>query len=118
MKVYVAGPYSQGDVAENVKAAIDAGNALMDRGHNPYVPHLTHFMHLLHPRPYKDWLDLDLDYLTMCDAVLRLPGPSDGADREVALAEGMDLLVFYSLDALDTFIEEELVSPDELEELL
>ena len=36
------------------------------------------------PRPYRDWIDLDLALLARCDGLVRLPGPSAGADAEVA----------------------------------
>jgi hypothetical protein len=59
--VYVAGPYSQGDPAENVATAVHVATMLMDRGWAwPLVPHLTHLWHLIAPRPYRDWIDLDL----------------------------------------------------------
>ena len=29
------------------------------RLHAPFVPHGTHFWHMLFPRPYEFWLDLD-----------------------------------------------------------
>ena len=82
--VYVAGPYSQGDPAENVAAAVHFASMLMDRGWAwPLVPHLTHLWHLIAPRPYQDWIDLDLALLARCDGLVRLPGPSAGADAEV-----------------------------------
>jgi Domain of unknown function (DUF4406) len=99
-RVYVAGPYSQGDVGKNVHAAYDAANRLADLGFAPFVPHATHFWHLLFPRPYRFWLDLDNEFLPFCDAVLRLPGPSNGADKEVAFARSLQIPVFTELDAL------------------
>jgi hypothetical protein len=101
MRVYVAGPYTQGDVAQNVRRAIVAANVLLDRGYAPFVPHLTHFWHLLCPRPYADWLALDLVWLAQCDIVLRLPGPSNGADRECAAARAAGIPVVFEIDALD-----------------
>ena len=84
--VYVAGPYSQGDPAENVAAAVHFASMLMDRGWAwPLVPHLTHLWHLIAPRPYQDWIHLDLALLARCDGLVRLPvGASAGADAEVA----------------------------------
>lgn len=86
MRVYIAGPYTLGDVAQNVAAAIEAGNAVMNAGHTPFVPHLTHFWHLLYPHPYETWLAYDNMWLIVCDAVIRLPGKSLGADQEEQLA--------------------------------
>lgn len=91
MKIYIAGPYSKGDVAQNISAAIHAGDYVASLGHAPFVPHLTHFWHLLIQHDYEFWMAQDLEWLKACDALLRLPGESAGADREVeaALALGM-----------------------------
>jgi hypothetical protein len=96
-KIYVAGPYTQGDVAVNVRRAFEAANELADRGFAPFVPHYTHFWHLLFPRAYAFWLALDSAFLPCCDALLRLPGPSTGADGEVDQAKSLGLPVFHSM---------------------
>ena len=83
IRVYVAGPYTKGDVAVNVREAILAGGRIYDAGMVPFVPHLTHFWHTVAPRPYEDWLRLDMEWLRVCDALLRLPGDSSGADKEL-----------------------------------
>lgn len=103
-KIYVAGPYTQGDVAVNVRRAFEAANELADRGFAPFVPHYTHFWHMLFPRPYQFWLDLDSTFIPCCDALLRLPGPSSGADGEVAHAKTLGLPIFHSIqDLLEHF---------------
>jgi hypothetical protein len=99
-KIYVAGPYTKGDVAVNVRNAFEAANQLADRGFAPFVPHSTHFWHMLFPRPYEFWLDLDNQFLPSCDAVLRLPGESSGADKEVELAHSLDMPIFYTIEDL------------------
>jgi hypothetical protein len=99
-RVYVAGPYTQGDVAVNVRKAYEAANELADLGFAPFVPHATHFWHMLFPRPYEFWLHLDNQFLSCCDAVLRLPGRSSGADKEVRLAKRLRIPVFKSIDTL------------------
>ena len=81
MRVYVAGPYTLGDVALNVRAAIDAGNELLHNGHAPFVPHLSHFWHIIHPVEYRVWLAFDIEWLKVCGALIRLPGDSAGADQ-------------------------------------
>ncbi len=96
VKVYVAGPYSKGDVAVNVRNAIFAADQLREAGFAPFLPHLTHFWHLVVPRPYADWLDLDNQFIPCCDALLRMPGESSGADKEVALARSLNIPVFYT----------------------
>jgi hypothetical protein len=96
MKIYVAGPYTKGDVAQNVRDAITVGNNLRALGHTPFIPHLTHFWHLIIPHDYEYWMDLDIEWLLECDAVFRIQGESTGADKEVAIAEYYDLPVYTS----------------------
>jgi len=99
-RIYVAGPYTQGDVAVNVRNAYEAANRLADLGFAPFVPHATHFWHMLFPRPYEFWLELDNEFLPSCEAVLRLSGPSSGADKEVQLAQTLGIPVFTGIDEL------------------
>ena len=100
IKVYIAGPYTKGDVAANVRQAIEAADQLLTLGYWPYVPHLAHFWHMLFPRPYEDWMRLDIAWLEQCDAVLRLEGESAGADRETKRAGELELPVFTSVEEL------------------
>jgi len=99
-RIYVAGPYTRGDVAVNVRDAFQAADRLANLGFAPFVPHSTHFWHMLFPRPYDFWLELDNQFLPCCDAVLRLPGESSGADQEVKLAESLDIPVFNEIEIL------------------
>jgi len=98
MKIYVASPYTIGDVAQNVRRVLLVADQLMNKGHSPYVPHLSHFQHLVCPRPYQDWLDLDFEWLKVCDCVLRLEGESKGADQEVELAKSLGIKVIYNIE--------------------
>lgn len=99
LKIYIAGPYTHGDTAEHVREAILVGLAVADLGHAPFIPHLYHFAHMLSPRPYEFWMTLDLTWLAACDGVLRLPGHSPGADREVERAKVLGLPVYFGLAA-------------------
>jgi Domain of unknown function (DUF4406) len=85
----------------SIRIGSKAANDLADLGFAPFVPHFTHFWHILYPRPYEFWLALDNQFLPDCDAVLRLPGESSGADKEVALAEQLGLPIFYQIATLD-----------------
>lgn len=100
-RVYIAGPYTKGDVALNVRNAFEAANQLADLGFAPFVPHATHFWHMLFPRPYESWLEIDREFIPCCAAVLRLSGESGGADKEVALAQRLNIPVFTSISELD-----------------
>lgn len=99
--VYVAGPYTQPFPAINALKAIAAADELVDRGFTPFVPHLSLLWDTASPKPYGFWLAYDLAWLAKCDALLRLPGESPGADREVARAHEFDIPVFHTIDDLD-----------------
>lgn len=96
MKIYVAGAYTKGDVAENVRNAILVGNNLRALGHTPFIPHLTHFWHMIVPHEYDYWMDYDIEWLLECDAVFRIEGESKGADMEVEIAAKYDIPVYKS----------------------
>ena len=99
-RIYVAGPYTQGDVGRNVGTAIDNASYLIAHGFAPYVPHLSHFLHIAHAQRYETWLALDLEWLAQCDALLRLPGESPGAEVEVDWAIAHYMPIFYSVPDL------------------
>lgn len=98
--VYIAGPYSAGDVALNVRNAIEAAEQVITLNCIPYVPHLTHFWHFAQPHTYEWWLWYDRQWLAKCDYLLRLPGASNGADKEVEEAKRLGILVAYGIDQL------------------
>ena len=100
VKVYIASPYTLGDVAVNVKQQLDTVDELMNKGFAPFAPLYSHFQHMAHPRPYQDWVKIDLEWVKVCDCLLRLDGESKGADGEVNYAKELGLPVFYSIDEL------------------
>lgn len=104
-KIYIAGPYTKGDVAINVRTAFEIADNLASLGFAPFVPHYTHFWHMMFPRPYEFWLKLDSQFLPFCDALLRIPGDSNGADKEVELAQNSNIPVFYDIDKLIEFFK-------------
>ena len=89
--IYIAGPYSQGDVAVNVRNAMEVGMEFNDVGHYAVIPHLTHFLHMTFPRPYKYWLKLDNLIIPRCDSIYRINGDSSGADKEMDFAKKLGL---------------------------
>ena len=99
-KVYIASPYTLGDVAKNVKLQIDVADELMNKGFLPFAPLLSHFQHMIHPRPYQDWIEADLEWIKSCDCLLRIGGESEGADTEVKSAKEIGIPIYYSLDEL------------------
>jgi len=113
--VYCAGPIGQQkDRHRNVLAGIDEANAVLALGARPFLPHLSFYWDIIHIHNYEDWMDFDFDWITRCDAVYRFGGPSPGADREVAFARALGLPVFFSLDALQDWIDDPSTAPSML----
>ncbi len=98
--IYVAGPYTKGDVAVNVRRSMHFGDILLRNNLVPVLPLLSHFWHIVSPKDYDVWTTLDLAMVLKCDALFRMEGESLGADAEVMYARDHDILVFDSLDAL------------------
>lgn len=109
--VYIASPYTKGDVAINVRASYIAFDYLMRTGKVwPFSPLVSHEIHKVHPQPYQVWIDYDLAIIAKMDACLRIAadfGPmnyyqyeSAGADGEVALFEKLGKPVFRDTASL------------------
>ncbi len=98
--VFISGPCTRGDTAVNIRLAVDVADELLWKGFFPFVPHLSHFWHLIYPHGYETWMALCLAWVAKSDAVLRLPGVSPGADREVAEATRLGIPVFTTVDEL------------------
>lgn len=101
--VYIAGPYTNPDPVENMHRAVKIADSLLDVC-VPLVPHLTGTWHMISPKPYEVWLELDIAHMERCDAVYRYPGASSGADGEVAHAEKIGMPVFFSEDDLRAWV--------------
>jgi len=98
VRVYIAAPYTEGDRSENVRRAIDAATRVLDAGHEPWCPLLSHFWDLIHPRPWEVWMRLDLAWIECAEAVIRIPGESKGADIECAAIAGT-IPTYFSVEA-------------------
>lgn len=93
LRVYVAGPISS-DVFQGVHRGFEAGRRLFVDGLAPFVPHFDALWFL----PEGNWnayLEYDLEYVQVCDAVWRLSGASKGADLETRIAKEHGIPIFY-----------------------
>lgn len=100
MRVYVAGPITKGDQFLNVRNAILVADDLLFSGMSPFVPHLCSLWHIVAPQDYERWMSYDQEWLEVCDVLLRIPGESSGADREIVQAMDLGIPVYYDLQAL------------------
>jgi len=104
IKIYIASAYTKGDEAMNVKFQVDVFNILFDMGFCPIVPLVSHFLHLVNPRPYTDWIEYDNAQLSMYDCCLRFNHiPSSGADGEEEQFKAMNKPVFNNFYQLNLF---------------
>lgn len=99
MRVYVAGPFRQGDQFLNVREAVLVGRRVRQSGHTPFIPHLYCLAHLIEPMPDEYWLSWGMEELAGCDCLVRLPGASIGSDAEVERAKVLGLPVYYGVEA-------------------
>ena len=108
MRIYVAGPYNPRgadthDAARianhNVQAAIKIAIELIKKGHNPYVPHLTHYLHIESDVafPGEKWYEMDNEWLDYCDALFYI-APSVGADLELKRVKSQGKPAYFSLE--------------------
>lgn len=110
LKVYIAGPYTPNNASlhdaarishENTINAIDFGIDVINKGHLPYIPHLSHFIHLYGKEmlSYEYYTKADIEWLKDCDAILYYHpkiGDSKGADNELKIAINSEKTVFFS----------------------
>jgi hypothetical protein len=124
IRVFVSGPISTLDhtlaagaydqIAGNLRHAIDTADMLLNAGYSPYLPHLTHYWNLIHHHPWEQWLAVDEAFLRTCDAVFRIQKPSQGADRECALARALGIPVVHSLEELEYVLTERGLTKKEI----
>jgi len=99
--IYVAGPYTHPDPVENTHKAAKVAMAIYEHSAEwvPFVPHLSLLWHMICPRSPQFWYDIDLDQMYHCQAIVRLPGASSGADVEMQQARewGLEVVEFTDL---------------------
>ena len=114
MLILIAGPYASGTdgnpelMAQNLKRLEEAAWPIFQAGHIPMIGEWVALPVLSSAGASgpADPLAAEVMYPTAerllqhCDAVLRLPGESRGADQDVAIAQSRGLSVYYSLDEI------------------
>lgn len=96
-KVYISGPITKGDRERNLQQAMDAHLALLTAGFAPICPHLTMLLPHAWTTEHGVWIECDLPWVAVADALLRLPGESAGAEAECDFAFECGVPVFSSL---------------------
>ena len=113
--ILIAGPYRSGTdgdparIAANLERLEEASAPIFRLGHVPMIGEWVALpiLRTLGPdRSAEESPDGDVMYETAhrllqhCDAVLRLPGASAGADTDVEIARERGLPVFFSIDEI------------------
>jgi hypothetical protein len=105
--VYVAGPLGTQDPFSNAGRAIKFADRMRAAGWTCIVPHLNSFWAAVCPGvPYEEWLRMDLELVTRCDLLVRLPGASPGADKEVEQAKAHGIPVQFIDDPETDILED------------
>lgn len=114
MMILIAGPYRGGTnddpvlIKKNLDNLESVALPLFRKGHIPMIGEWVALplMHLAGSKKVGDSIWEEIQYpvahllLEKCDAVLRIPGASKGADEDVRIAEEHGLKIYYSLDEI------------------
>lgn len=93
--LYIAGPYTHPDPVHNTHNIIQFASRLLDhKVCYPVVPHTTLLWHAIAPRPVEEWYELDLAVMLRTEGVIRFPGASTGADKEIEAAREHGLPIY------------------------
>lgn len=112
LAVYLAGPISVGDKLDNIRRALLEGGRLRAAGYATFIPHRDVLDQLVAgPAAYEVLMAEDLEWVERCDVLVRLPGESPGADREVARAREIGRPVFHGVDDFLRAMEAQPVEP-------
>lgn len=103
--IYLAGPITHGNPKQNVQRAFEVCNDLLDIGVAVFCPHHSYCLDQMKSRPYEDWMAIDAKWISVCDALYRMPGYSPGADREEDLAFQMGKPIFKSIDEVKKWLQ-------------
>lgn len=114
MLILIAGPYRGGTnddpilIEKNMRNLEAMALPIFDKGHIPLIGEWVALplMKLAGSKQIGDAVWDKIQYpvahglLPKCDAVLRIPGESKGADQDVKIATQLGLKIFYSLDEI------------------
>ena len=111
--IYLAGPMALGYLDGLIHAAEATQRLWEEKRQIAYSPYgmLFHNMRFGNPGmatpgtpDYEEMMEYCFETILRCGAILRLPGKSSGADREVEFARDNNIPVYISVDQVPEFI--------------
>ena len=114
MLILIAGPYRSGTgndpvlIKKNMEQLEAMALPIFRKGHIPMIGEwvANPLIHLAGSKEVGDAIFKEIQYpaahrlLTKCDAVLRIPGNSAGADQDVEIAKSLGLKIFYTVNEI------------------
>ena len=100
-RIYLAAPYSDNPNRWTAEA-LRAASVLIDMNFCPFVPHLCHFWDFLCPGDYERWFGYVSSWISTCDILVFIDGPSAGVLREVEIAASLNMPIWELQDFLIT----------------
>jgi len=97
-KLYLAGPITQGDEAENFERFAAAHHKLMSAGFAVLNPGLTMKLPEHEQHSHFEWLECCMPWVDSADVLVRLPGSSLGAAQEQIRADLVGVQVLEDVD--------------------
>lgn len=107
--IYLAGPITNGGEKYNwaaIRHAEEVAVTLEARGYAVHCPQSSARWPGADTIPWQSWVESGKAWVKVCDAVLRLPGESMGADLEVDYADAKGIPVVGSIEDLDKLFKE------------
>ena len=111
LRIYIAGPYCPKNCSlheapvvaqRNVDKAIEVAMALIEKGHYPFVPHMSHYLNIHYSRKKEltseFYYKYDLCFLDHWATAFFLIKSSPGADVELLRAAKLKLPIYYKLE--------------------
>ena len=106
LRVFVSGPLTDNgkasvpEMAANMDKAVHAGIECIQKGHYPFIPHLSLYTNAVAKQqdieiPWDRWMEIDNAFLCCCDALLFI-GSSKGSEIELSVARDRKMPIYYS----------------------
>ncbi len=116
--IYISGPMTNGGGPIDwlkIGEGVEAGVELMKDGYAVIMPQLTAYTRTALAwagkctdvncgLDYSIWLDMDNALVAVSDAVLRISGPSKGADMEINMAKNLGKPVYHTAAQVRAFV--------------